>query len=77
MYDTEFHYLVKRFHSVRRFNSGSGIQAIDPLVAAATLTKEQGRQATGSQAALQILVSCNLDCLDTAWDSSKPSLIVV
>ena len=36
---------------------GSGKQAIDPLVAAATLTKEQGRQATGSKAALQILVS--------------------
>lgn len=31
-------------------------QAVGPLVAAATLTKEQGRQAEGSQAALQILV---------------------
>lgn len=32
------------------------LQAIEPLVSAATLTKEQGRKATGSQAALQILV---------------------
>lgn len=32
------------------------IQAVGLLVVAATLTKEQGRQAGGSQAALQILV---------------------
>ncbi|CAN0058980.1 unnamed protein product, partial [Scytosiphon promiscuus] len=32
-------------------------EAVDPLIAAATLTKEQGRQAEGSQAALQILAA--------------------
>ncbi|CAM9736796.1 unnamed protein product, partial [Hapterophycus canaliculatus] len=32
-------------------------EAVDPLVAAATLTKEQSRQAEGSQAALQILAA--------------------
>eukprot|EP00752_Nemacystus_decipiens_P007482 g6684.t1 len=32
-------------------------EAVDPLVAAATLTKEQGRQADGSQEALQILAA--------------------
>ncbi|CAN0397544.1 unnamed protein product, partial [Ectocarpus sp. 8 AP-2014] len=32
-------------------------EAVGPLVAAATLTKEQGRQAEGSQAALQILAA--------------------
>lgn len=35
---------------------GEGAQAVDPLVSAAKLTKEQGREAKGSQAALQILV---------------------
>ncbi|CAM9458265.1 unnamed protein product [Sphacelaria rigidula] len=35
-------------------------EAVDPLVSAAKLTKEQGREAKGSQAALQILASAAL-----------------